>query len=262
MIYREVPLPVAARPSAFCAWRFVIEEGDLAQFAHTIPPDGTTGLIISRSPDGQAFALRIPPRLTAQVIEVMRGWTYVGLRLRPEAAASITGVPAGSAGSPPLPLDGEFAPVWTDLLAFARDGTDWAGTTAFLTERHRADAAIAAAVDLFVAGRATVAEAADAVGLSLRQFRRRFQAATSLAPRDYAGVQRARGALILSLSDASWAEIAHDAGYADQPHLARDIRDRFGGPLARVGGYFGAMRHEMVTPADGRFVQDAMVRTA
>lgn len=126
------------------------------------------------------------------------------------------------------------------------------------------DSAIAGAVDRLVAsgGIVTVASLASVAGLSERQFRRRFHAATGIAPKQYADVQRMRRALILSLDDPDWAGIAYEAGFAEQPHLARDIKARFGAGPRRVHGYLGTIRHELLVPAYGRFVQDRRARAA
>ncbi len=48
MIYREVELPEALNGAAFCAWRFVIEPTDPPHVQHSIPPDGTTNLVLVR----------------------------------------------------------------------------------------------------------------------------------------------------------------------------------------------------------------------
>jgi AraC-like DNA-binding protein len=36
------------------------------------------------------------------------------------------------------------------------------------------------------------------------------------------------GGQILALEDSDWEGVAHDSGFADQPHLVRDIKERFG----------------------------------
>jgi transcriptional regulator GlxA family with amidase domain len=123
---------------------------------------------------------------------------------------------------------------------------------------------VAAAVDAIVAtgGSVPMTRLARAAGLSERHFRRRFVAATGLAPKFYADVQRVRRALILALEDDDWAGVAAEAGFADQPHLARDVKERFGAAPGRIGGYFRGMRHELVAPPDGRFVQDDEAQAA
>ena len=91
MIFREIPLPGAVRGAAFCAWQFVMEAGDPSPIQHTIPPDGTTNLVLVRSPDGAFHASIVGPTIASQIVPVMQGWFYGGLRLRPEAARRLLG---------------------------------------------------------------------------------------------------------------------------------------------------------------------------
>jgi transcriptional regulator GlxA family with amidase domain len=97
------------------------------------------------------------------------------------------------------------------------EGTDWAATCTLLAAAAPADPVAAAAVDWIVAsgGSVPMTRLARSAGLSERQFRRRFVAATGIAPKFYADVQRVRRALILSLEDPDWAGIAAEAGFAD-----------------------------------------------
>lgn len=62
--------------------------------------------------------------------------------------------------------------------------------------------------------------------ISTRHFRRVVGEASGLAPRDYARLERFRG--VLRDADATdrprWSDLAALHGYADQPHLAREVR--------------------------------------
>jgi AraC-like DNA-binding protein len=258
MIYREVALPDSLRLVALCGWLFTLEQDDPPVVVHSSPPDGTTNLLLTRSPEGGLHPQIVQPSLTAMTIPVARGFTYAGLRLRPEAAAGVTGEPPRIGPPKPLPAGGPFAGLWLDLADLMNDRTSWARTAAALEAFPPTDRAVSLAVDLLIAsgGATAVADLAARLGLSERQFRRRFHAATGISPKQYAAVQRVRRALILSLAEANWADIAYEAGFADQPHLARDIKERFGAAPGRVGGYLGGIRHEFVTPALDRFVQD------
>jgi transcriptional regulator GlxA family with amidase domain len=142
--------------------------------------------------------------------------------------------------------------------------TDWSGTMGFAASMERADPAIVGAVDRMIAsgGSVLVARLAALAQLSERQFRRRFHAATGIAPKQYADVQRVRRALILALEDPDWAGVAHDSGFADQPHLARDIKLRFGAAPTRISGYLGGIRHELLEDGDVRNIQAGAKRAA
>jgi AraC-like DNA-binding protein len=257
MIFRELALPEPLRRAALCGWQFLVEPDDPVSFQHMVPPDGAINLTLIRAPDGAVHARLVGPMLAAFAVPAGKGFAYAGLRLRPEMARLVTGAAPQAGMMAEAALDGPLAPVWQDLAALAGGATDWRGTVRCLATAGPRDEAVAAGVDLLIAsgGTCPLARLAAPAGLSARQFRRRFHAATGVAPKQYADVQRVRRALVLALSDADWAGIAHDSGFADQPHLVRDIKDRFGAAPRRVAGYFGGMRHELIDLVDVRILQ-------
>ncbi|MEU3894656.1 helix-turn-helix transcriptional regulator [Streptomyces sp. NPDC045251] len=85
---------------------------------------------------------------------------------------------------------------------------------------------IVAALD---AGR-PVAATADRLGLSARQLHRRSLAAFGYGPKTLARVLRLQRALALARAGMPLAETATRSGYADQAHLARDVRELTGLP--------------------------------
>jgi AraC-like DNA-binding protein len=82
----------------------------------------------------------------------------------------------------------------------------------------------------------TVAAAADGLGLGARQLHRRSLAAFGYGPKTLARVLRLRRALDLARAGVPAAETAARAGFADQAHLARDVRELTGLPLTRLLG--------------------------
>ena len=257
MIYREVRLPAETMRAAFCAWRFELEEHDPPLLEHTVPPDGTVNLVLIRAPGGEEFVSVVGASLVAQQVPVAIGWSYCGIRLRPEAAGAVLGALPAPGERLLMTRGGSQEPVWRDLAAMLNGKEDWSETSRHLSAA-RPDDVIASAVDWIVAsgGGASLDQLALTAGLSERQFRRRFVAATGIAPKFYADVQRVRRALILSLEDPDWAGVAAEAGFADQPHLTRDVKGRFGAAPGQIAGYFRGIRHELVTHGYVRFVQD------
>ncbi len=76
-------------------------------------------------------------------------------------------------------------------------------------------------------GRTSVESLANDVGLSRRQFERRFLAAVGIPPKLLARIVRFRSVFArLAGGNAAvrWADIAASAGYYDQSHLVRDFR--------------------------------------
>jgi AraC-like DNA-binding protein len=257
MIYRELEVPEPLTGIALCAWRFVMELGDPALVEHMVPPDGTTNLVLVRSAHG-AFASIVRPSLASVHVPVQQEWDYAGLRLRPEAAETATGLPPVPGPPEPQTPDGPLAPIFADLAALMDESCDWSGTLRLFAGACGPDRLVGDAVDALIAtgGAASLPALSRAAGLGDRQFRRRFVAATGVAPKYFADVYRMRRALVLALNDPDWAGIAEESGFADQPHLVRDFRARFGQAPRRVRGYFGGIRHELLAPAHVRFVQD------
>lgn len=81
-----------------------------------------------------------------------------------------------------------------------------------------------------------VGEVARAVGLSERQLHRRCLDAFGYGPKTLARVLRLVRALELARGGVPYAEVAVRAGYADQAHLAREVRSLAGAPMGAVLG--------------------------
>jgi AraC-like DNA-binding protein len=75
-------------------------------------------------------------------------------------------------------------------------------------------------------GDVAIQHLADAAGLSLRHFQRRFRALTGLNPKHYARICRIGHAVHMRQlrPEASWTTLALEAGYSDQPHFIRDFK--------------------------------------
>ncbi|MGW5695942.1 helix-turn-helix domain-containing protein, partial [Streptomyces asiaticus] len=67
-----------------------------------------------------------------------------------------------------------------------------------------------------------------------RQLHRRSLAAFGYGPKTLGRVLRLNRALDLARTGLPFAEVAATAGYADQAHLARDVRALAGVPLGRL----------------------------
>ena len=79
-------------------------------------------------------------------------------------------------------------------------------------------------------GKPRVAELAKWLGVSDRHLRRLMMDETGISPRHFARIQRFH-ALLRSADRAprpEWAALAFHHGYADQPHLIREVQDLAG----------------------------------
>ncbi|WP_043685496.1 helix-turn-helix transcriptional regulator [Streptomyces xylophagus] len=84
-----------------------------------------------------------------------------------------------------------------------------------------------------------VAATADELGLGARQLHRRSLAAFGYGPKTLARVLRLQRALVLARDGVPFAETAARSGYADQAHLARDVKELAGMPLGELLGRAG-----------------------
>lgn len=84
-----------------------------------------------------------------------------------------------------------------------------------------------------------VAATADELGLGARQLHRRSLTAFGYGPKTLARVLRLQRALVLARAGVPFAETAARSGYADQAHLARDVKELAGMPLGELLGRTG-----------------------
>jgi AraC-like DNA-binding protein len=179
--------------------------------------------------------------------EIAQGDPQTGLQLRLtwRGARALLRLPAGELAGDTVDLAqlwGRRVPSLLDRLASA---TSWPERFALLdaelmnlaAERDGARGAapeVGYAWDRLVetGGNLRIEELAREVGWSRRHLAEKFRAETGLAPKAAARVIRFEGACdrLRSPARPALAEVAADAGYVDQAHLARDFRDLAGIP--------------------------------
>ena len=79
-----------------------------------------------------------------------------------------------------------------------------------------------------------VASIAEAVGLSTRQLQRRCADAFGYGAKTLVRILRMTRALELARAGTTLADTAASAGYADQAHLSRDVKQLAGVPLGQL----------------------------
>jgi len=163
-----------------------------------------------------------------------------GLRLRPGTAPTLLGVAAWEMVDLEIPLS-QF---WDE-----RPGGLQEATLCRLGRREPDAVVLRAVAALSRRPSRSVGELARELGLSERQLRRRFHDAVGYGPKRFGRVRRLQALLAEARRRpvATLAELAFASGYADQPHLHREVR-----ALARTS--------PLVLLRDrGRFVQDCGV---
>ncbi|MGW5054616.1 helix-turn-helix domain-containing protein [Actinokineospora sp. NPDC004072] len=219
MAYRERRIDL---PGVACVWSADVEGG-------LVVPDGCLDLmwhaaadkLFVAGPDTTAHATQLPPGL------------LVGLRYTPGAAG--LGVPADALrdGRPDL------AEIWGGQAADAL-ADRLRGTSAEQAQRILLAAAppapdpLAARVLALAITTGRVREIADAVGYGERQLHRHCLAAFGYGPKTLHRILRFQRALRLARTGLRFADVAARTGYADQAHLARDVKDLAQTPLTTL----------------------------
>ncbi|MFD0412745.1 DUF6597 domain-containing transcriptional factor [Streptomyces sp. NPDC127108] len=166
---------------------------------------------------------------------------YVGVRFAPGTAPAILGVPAHELRDQRVELADLWGAAEVRRLTARVDGAEdpvaaleaVAGERA--ADRPPPDPLLTEVVRSLSAGRG-VAETADAAGLGARQLHRRSLPAFGYGPKTLARVLRLQRALALARAGRPYADTAATAGFADQAHLARDVKELTGMRLTELLG--------------------------
>ena len=237
--YREIQPTARLRPFVKIFW--TLEQDDDGAAPQRIVPDGCPELILNW---GQPFESFENGQWRRQPRCFLAGQIDGPLILRPKGPARVLGIrfhPDGAARVFPEPmheLRGRFTPVEdlsTELSRNLEDALDASDPFAdveaalFSAARtsRRGDPLIAEAVRRITVARGPfeIAGLARELGLSPRQFERRFSFAVGLAPKLFCRIQRFSN-VFRALKDPScdWAGTALRCGYYDQAHLIRDCK--------------------------------------
>ncbi|MFD6418239.1 helix-turn-helix domain-containing protein [Streptomyces sp. NPDC060194] len=203
--------------------------------ARPVVPDGcmdivwTPGRVFVAGPDSRA---RLPDGGPATL--------HVGLRFAPGDAPDVLGVPARALLDQRVDLDALWpARGVRDLTArldtYAAHRRHALLEDSVLARDPAPEPWLRPLVAALAAGR-PVAATADALGLGARTLHRRSLRAFGYGPKTLARVLRLQRALALAWDGTPYGETAYAAGYADQAHLAREVRDLTG---LSLGAYLG-----------------------
>ncbi|MEV7616938.1 helix-turn-helix domain-containing protein [Streptomyces sp. NPDC089799] len=189
--------------------------------AGTVLPDGcmdllwVEGRLLVAGPDTRAHPAREVP-----------GSGFAGIRFAPGAAPALLGVPAYELRDRRV----ELAELWPAREVRALTGRiasyadPLAGLDALARSRDVVPDPLIADVVLRLRAGQTVARIADTLGLGPRQLHRRSLAAFGYGAKTLGRVLRMQRALARVRAGVPYAEVAHGTGYADQAHLAREVR--------------------------------------
>ncbi|GAA4987073.1 helix-turn-helix domain-containing protein [Pseudonocardia tropica] len=225
--YAETPPAGPLRAVVEVAWR---AHAGTAPHTQRVLPDGCMDLLLAGDD-----VLVAGPDTTAHLAGSPAGGVATGLRFRPGALPALLGVPADALRDRRVPLSDVLDPGRRRLLRSAPSGSgDGTGDAAWLA--RLALALHAAAGDdrttaplphpalRALAGGMAAAELADRLGVTGRTLHRRCVATLGYGPAVARRVLRFRAAAALLYDGLAPAAVAARTGYADQPHLSREVR--------------------------------------
>ena len=239
--YAEWPAPGALRELVACLWASVDTGGSRTSL---VLPDGCSDLIWEQGTGGYLAG----PDTGPVAVTTAPGVVLVGVRFRPGAGGQALGLPLSEVRDLRVGLDA-LLPDLARRLSGALDPATAADrvldAAGLLVAGATADAAVSRAAALLADPAVRSAGVAASLGLSVRQFRRRFHAAAGYGPKTLQRVLRFQR--FVRMLDAGQptdlATAAARAGYADQSHLTRDCADLSGltpAALARIRRPLGA----------------------
>jgi AraC-like DNA-binding protein len=151
---------------------------------------------------------------------------HVGLRFAPGTGATVLGVPASELRDRRIPLADLWPAAQVRRLAgrVAAAADPGAALEAVARDRARHPDLALAAIVAGLRGGASVARTASALGYGPRRLHRRCLDAFGYGPKTLARILRMNRALELARAGTPFAAVAASAGYADQAHLAREVK--------------------------------------
>jgi len=222
-----------------CLWtQSVTGSGD--PYAHRVLPDGCIDLVLMNEeppvvvgPYVECFTAHLPP-----------GAVIVGARFHPGRAFSMLAHPASALLNQSVPVDALWNKAASAPFAGLVAKATGAGKLTALETGLMSRLSRAAPLDPVVTGviewlaghpQGRVEQLSRWIGMSSRQLRRRFLAAVGYGPKMFQEVLRFQALLNLATNareQLSLADLAADAGYADQAHMSREVH-RFSDIQAR-----------------------------
>ena len=231
--YREHPPPPALAAHFLCVWSQVVGPGE-QPLSHRVLPDGCADLVWI----GAAPPVVAGPATRPTLITLAPRTRVLGLRLRPGVVPRVLGLPASDLldrDTPLADLPRALRPVGAaPSLAAAQ-----AALLGRLADAGPPDPLMAAATAWLARHPAGRIEAlARRLEIGERRLHRHFVAAIGYGPKTFQRVLRLQRLLALGgRSTAGLAQLAAEAGYADQAHMSREVRALTGrSPTALLPG--------------------------
>jgi AraC-like DNA-binding protein len=238
-------------------WWMDVRDG--APPIHHVPPDGSTALVLAIAGQDTPRLHLSGPWLEPLAVPVAPGHRFAGIRLQPGALGPLLGLDPTALRDrslPAEPLLGDLAVDFRKALDGVRAIDDLPERLTALLERlasraNRPDPLVSEAVARLITtgGETPIGQLARHLGTSPRTLHRRFVVATGVAPKQFARIRRLLEAAWARTTEApTWGRAAHVAGYADQPHLHRDVTGLTGLTPQEWQARLESTEHDQVDP--------------
>jgi len=232
--YREFPVPACLADHFLCVWTQAILSP--REHAHRVLPDGCIDIVFIND----EAPLVVGPWTDPFTATFAAGTTIVGVRLRPGYAPGVLGIPAAELLNRSMPLSVVWDRSKTEPFALVSCEQGLTARRLALSKILSRTFAPASAPDRTVVSgmhwlarqpQGQVRELSRRMGISERQLHRRFATAVGYGPKMFQSVLRFQRFLYLAKRNDqhhALADVAASVGYADQPHMTREV-GRFAG---------------------------------
>jgi AraC-like DNA-binding protein len=227
--YREFPPAPALREHFLCFWSQSVSSEPCR---HLVLPDACIDIVLIND----APPIVVGPWTRAFIAHLPPGSLVVGARFHPGAAGGLLSLPLSEL----LDLSVPLADVWSkDVVGSfssiaglpdirAKRAALESAMLRRLSSSCAPDRAVAAAIRAFADHpEVRIAQVSRRLRMSSRQLQRRFRAAVGYGPKLFQSVLRFQRLLHIAAAanrTGTLVQSSIEAGYADQPHMTREVR--------------------------------------
>lgn len=280
MKYFESAPSIAVSRFIKCYW--VLEDDSPANFVQTIVPDGRSELILNLRRPFQSLQNEqwysqpdcfFVGQITGPLLVRANGpATVIGVRFQAHGARQLLGLPMNQLTDSVVSLEDISRSLdrsFERLRDLCSVSEQLAALDRILFEHSerigKEDDLVSLAVEEFeqAGGLLGVRHLADRIGLSSRQFERRFRSVVGISPKLFCRMQRFQRVFpAMENPQSQWVDAAVNCGYYDQAHLIRDFREFSGTtPTALLTEEFDLARHFIQQSALSHFSNTTRHRT-
>ena len=242
LFYRELAPPEELSHLVLSFWEFTAKSGNAEPILHEIFPDGCISLTYRRNEKFGINGFGTNFLNTRSIVHpVFDGDIFWGARLSPAACARVLGADPGKwevyqwDGRTTMfdIFDGALLSSIVSCATLEEAAGSYGarfGSLGILREDLDQKVLEAVAIIEESRGEIRISALAGQLGLSVRQFERRFRKSAGLTPKQYVRARRFRAAAAALVEDETvkWADRAAEMGFADQAHLTHEFSDMTG----------------------------------